>query len=485
MPECVFVGSMEQAAHFAEPLRPHLDCAVLSPRLALEAAGPATVLVFYNEYFNEFREVAVEARRRGIPTLYAIDGILEWRNSWEFPEAMGSCLWTMRPVLCHKVACVGRSQARLLESWGNLGQCELVGVPRFDRLQERRASRRPGAPLTILIMTAKVPGFTPEQMENVTRSLRDVNDWFIAHDSIDGIKITPRWRLTSGLSDAIGVKPSVRDTTGVDLASVLADVDAVITTPSTAMLEGMLHRVPVALLDYNNRPHLVPAAWSITSPEHIATTVTHLVNPPPSRMLYQDTILHDSLECRTVATPRMVRLIREMSHRGMESHAAGEPLEFPRRILRDEQDGHHIPEESFDLRTLFKDHPVFADRDLTRLQAEAGNLRIEVRAAREQADFFREQAAYCERQTGELECALVQAQQRAREQDEAGSRLATERAALLEQRQTLTETLQRSDELAKTLSDRLHAAEMSLGYRLGQKATALAAALRHRLTWRS
>jgi hypothetical protein len=47
---------------------------------------------------------------------------------------------------------------------------------------------------------------------------------------------------------------------------VLASVDAVISTPSTAMLEGMLQGLPVAVLDFHNRPHYVPAANSVGVP---------------------------------------------------------------------------------------------------------------------------------------------------------------------------------------------------------------------------
>ena len=39
-----------------------------------------------------------------------------------------------QPVVGHKIACLGRSQARILESWGNVGKCEIVGAPRLDRL---------------------------------------------------------------------------------------------------------------------------------------------------------------------------------------------------------------------------------------------------------------------------------------------------------------------------------------------------------------
>ena len=65
-----------------------------------------------------------------LPLLVLADGILEYRNTWLNPGLPAGCMF--QPLLGHKVACVGKSQARVLESWGNVGKCELVGLPRLD-----------------------------------------------------------------------------------------------------------------------------------------------------------------------------------------------------------------------------------------------------------------------------------------------------------------------------------------------------------------
>ncbi len=70
------------------------------------------------------------AVERGIPTLILADGILEYRNTWEHPQLPAGSLF--QPVLGHKIACLGRSQARILESWHNGNRCEVTGSPRFD-----------------------------------------------------------------------------------------------------------------------------------------------------------------------------------------------------------------------------------------------------------------------------------------------------------------------------------------------------------------
>lgn len=371
-PVLYYVGTPEEVAHHARPLGEAFDLRLVAAADAARHAQAGDVCVFFNEYFPRFRDACLELKAKNCATLYAVDGILEWRNSWELPENGNCCLWVMRPVLSDKIACIGRSQARVLESWGNLGKCEVVGVPRFDALAGRQPrQRREGQRLRILVITAKCPGFTPAQVECTTRSLVDLKIWFDAHPHVAGMPLEPVWRITQGLEQAIGVENKLSDTTGKDLASVLAEVDAVISTPSTAMLEGMLQGLPVALLDYHNRPHYVPAAWTITAPNHFDEVISQLAAPPASRQLYQDSILHDALECHSPATSRLVQLISEMGRLARQCVQAGRPLAFPRRILPDPQAGHHLPEPNYDHSSLFPARVLFtgAGRPLSRTEA--------------------------------------------------------------------------------------------------------------------
>jgi hypothetical protein len=295
----------------------------------------------------------------------------------------------MRPALAHKIACIGRSQARTLESWGNLGKCEVVGIPRFDALAGKRPrTRDAAAPFRLLVMTAKTPGYTVEQWERTRVSLADLKACFDERaNSNASPPIEPIWRLTASLAEAIGAENSLGDTKGAALASALDSADAAITTPSTAMLECMLRGLPTALLDYHNCPRYVPAAWTVSAPELLASTIAELLDPPPAKRIYQDAVLHDALECRTPATPRLADLIEAMARIGRDCRERGEALAFPRRILKDETDGHHLPEERFDLRTLYPDHPVFSDLDRAALQAEVGHLRLELAAAQKAPPF--------------------------------------------------------------------------------------------------
>jgi hypothetical protein len=162
---------------------------------------------------------------------------------------------------------------------------------------------------------------------------------------------------------------------GKDLAKTLARVDAMITTPSTAMLEGMIQQIPVALLDYHNCPHYMPAAWSITAGTHFDQVIPELISPPPAKMLWQQHLLHDALECASPSLPRLCELIHRMHELAAQCLAEGRPVSFPKHILRRPTEEPPAPTLPMDYERLFPTNAAFANYDVRRLQAEVADLR--------------------------------------------------------------------------------------------------------------
>lgn len=351
-------------------------------------AAEADVAIIVNEDPVHIAIKATEAPDK--PMLFLVDGIVEWRNLFTRPDRASEKLYMslFHPVLSHKVACIGPSQARLLEHWGNLGKCEVTGSPRLDplfavreRVRERREDRKndleKGAMMRVLVITAKRPGFNDEQMAAVERGLSDVKAWaeqWNADSNRPGPAVSLEWRVTRGLDEKLGVNTSASEFSGAELAEVLERVDAVVTTPSTAMLEAMFLEKPVALLDYTNSPHYVPAAWEITSPQHVDPVMRMLLNPHPHRMLYQDYILHDAWRCDEPAAPRVIKLIREMVRIGRECREKGLPLRFPNRMV--EGPDPTWPSRVYDPKAIFPNHPILWDMDLQAMRAELGNFRL-------------------------------------------------------------------------------------------------------------
>ena len=129
-----FVGTESEVTHHAAPLDGKIEYQITSAESVSEVAQPGDVAIFLSEHFDRFRDACDRLKKNNVATLYMLDGILEWRNAWEDAIDGPACPFTMRPVLSHKVACIGMSQKRILDSWGNASKTEVVGVPRFDRL---------------------------------------------------------------------------------------------------------------------------------------------------------------------------------------------------------------------------------------------------------------------------------------------------------------------------------------------------------------
>ncbi|MDA1313250.1 MAG: hypothetical protein O2968_07945 [Acidobacteria bacterium] len=223
-------------------------------------------------------------------------------------------------------------------------------------------------------MTAKKPGFTQHQTRLTLRSLSDLNEYFRSHTEIEVV-----WRLTKDLSSQLEVENQLKSLAGNELADLLPQVDGVITTPSTAMVEGMIVDRPVACLDYHNAPRFVPTAWTISAPSHIASVVAEILSPPPAKMAFQRACLQDCLSCASPASPRVAELIVKMAAAAHDTRRQGHRLHLPAAML-----GSNFPAAEECLAPLAEVYPgskVFQENDIQSLQvrlarAENENLRL-------------------------------------------------------------------------------------------------------------
>jgi phosphoglycerate dehydrogenase-like enzyme len=170
---------------------------------AVLAHKPALTICF-DEHYCELANAIGSVKEQGVGTLQVMDWILEWRRTWEYRREGhaidGVVLPLNQPSLSQRIACHGRRDARIMESWGNLGKCEIVGAPRMDRLVDRRPSGRTpqlppsGRKLRILVMTAKTPGFTREEVLITVAALKHLKAHFNQRSDVDVV-----WRLTSDM----------------------------------------------------------------------------------------------------------------------------------------------------------------------------------------------------------------------------------------------------------------------------------------------
>ena len=276
---------------------------------------------------------------------------------------------TFKPLMGHKLACIGRSQARWAEAWGNIGICEIIGIPRFDEIQQLpRPEPKKNHPWRILIATASTPWFNDCATGGGFFCVGRLARSFSAHPTFDGRPVQLEWRMNEELHKLMGEGTWQRNRPS--LATLLPEIDAVITTPSTVQLEAALHGIPVAVIDYHNSPQFTPMAWAIHCQLHIESVCGELLNPPPGKLFVQNSLLADALESRTPAAPRMLKLIDGMIKIGLECRRQSRPLEFPMRMVTDENFGFSPVPAGAQLSTLFPDNAAFQNTDIERLQLE-------------------------------------------------------------------------------------------------------------------
>lgn len=372
-PNVFFVGTPAEVEHHILPVAETLNVQIVAAAEVVKVAIAGDVAMFFSEHFDHFRQAILELKQKNVATLYMIDGILEWRNAWENRPDEVASPYAMRPVLCHKVACIGESQARVLNGWGNAGKTEIVGVPRFDRYHARSSKPSPrchGGRFRLLVMTAKTPAFTDDQWETVRQSIADVQCF--AEQNADSIDVV--WRLTGGLDQDIGVANSTGDLTGVELNAQLQNVDATIATPSTAVIESMLAGKPTALLNCFNCPSYLNLAWTIHHRSQLPAVVTELKQPSERKLHFQDQQLQTLLYRESSASQRLIELVSKMRAVALKQVYRGKPLKFEPNLLPSPQ----LTPIAFNSQAIFPETVEFGQPDLIQTQTELAQARRHV-----------------------------------------------------------------------------------------------------------
>jgi hypothetical protein len=370
---CIWVADSPERLSFVKYLVEKLDYDWITDRLGEthEPPGQTDLIVISDErYFSWLTEKIPQWREKGLPVLHVADGICEWRNIFDNPtfdrgDFPAAPLY--QPLWADKVACLGRCQARILESLGNAGKTEVVGLPRLDHVQKRPARKLPPI-MKICVTSARNPAFTPEQRKQCLRSLHDLNEWFKHVGATLPRAIMPLWRLPEEYAKKIGVHNTSSDMSGQTILETLQECDALVSTASTVLLEGMLLGLPCAILDYYHTPLYLDAAWRISAQDHLHDTLLEILIPPANKLIFQSYVLQDNLECRSPALPRMQRLIEGMIEIGRQSRSTGKPLSFSNRILVDEETPYSPPGAS--LGALFPQISALQESDPAKLQIQ-------------------------------------------------------------------------------------------------------------------
>lgn len=368
-----FVGTSAEVEHHIRPVADELRVRIVGAGEIVSVAKAGDVALFFSEHFDRFRQSITALKQKNVATIYMIDGILEWRNAWENRTNEFACPFAMRPVLSHKVACIGENQARVLNGWGNHGKTEIIGVPRFDRYVAAKdidVCSKKHDRFRLLVMTAKTPAFTDSQWATVGHAIADCKSY--ADANADTVEIV--WRLTGGLAERVGVENSTSDLTGAQLHDQLTNVDAVLSTPSTAVVESMLCGKPTALLNYFDCPSYLNLPWNVNHGSQLAAVVQQLQQAEDRKLHFQDQQLQQILYRESPASDRLILLVRAMQELAIEQVASGKTLSFAPNLLP-------MPVASptrFESRAMFPETLEFNETDLIESQTQLAHSRRQI-----------------------------------------------------------------------------------------------------------
>jgi hypothetical protein len=266
---------------------------------AFELAPAPDLLFVTREWSRGIRVTVARARRRGIPVVYLMDGVVEWSYVWNNQSYIRNEGTVVQPLLASHLCVIGRHQARILAGLGLSDRVHLVGIPRLDDLDRHRVIDS-SMPPKVLITTARTAAHNVEQKTSVRRALRDLRTWFDAHPSVQ-----PVWRI----SPELALEMNLPLDSSESILATLKTAQALISFTSTTLLEGMLMGVPTIQVDYRPVPQYVQTAWEIRSPEHLDNVLHSALHPAPERLAFQDWCLDEELEAGN-ASARLADVIR-------------------------------------------------------------------------------------------------------------------------------------------------------------------------------
>lgn len=271
---------------------------------------PPDVVVVSREWSIDIRHSAMQARRRNIPVVYIMDGVIEWAYfwaNWGFVKPEGTVL---QPLIASDLCVIGQHPARILAAQGLADKIHIVGLPRLDGLKRQRVIDQDQRP-RIVVATAKTFGHNTAHKVYVRAALRDLKEWFDRHS-----EVVPVWRVSQPLAAELAVEPS----SDLELVDLLRGASGVISFTSTVLLEAMLLGVPTAQIDYRAVPQYVGGAWEIRCAEHIDGVIQQLIFPPQELLAFQDAVLHDELALGD-ASARLAAVLRDAASGTCESAA--------------------------------------------------------------------------------------------------------------------------------------------------------------------
>jgi hypothetical protein len=290
MPEYKFIGLVGEiperykaVIHFVNPIEyPDAEQILDSARLVISHS-------YISSRVNYF---IFCARNIGIATLFLVDGPLEWSNSYHNdrlhrrnPYFEGAL---MEPLVHDTVLTISASQTVYLQ-YRNPGRDLSFMSFKNMRIMNmvKPSSEKAGARWQFLITTAKHPYFNDAEKHNLVLLLKHLIEAFERSDHSYVFRVIDPFLLNE--------LPIQHNLTEGEFGDVLNQVECVIGTPSSVLLQSMASNKPTATLIYRDSPLFFQTGWLLGNFDTISTTLESMISREQTRMELQTFSLKENI----------------------------------------------------------------------------------------------------------------------------------------------------------------------------------------------
>lgn len=232
----------------------------------------------------------LQARAQGIATLFLVDGPLEWSNSYNNPSLRKTNRffrgYLMEPLIHDVILAVSAAQASYL-AFRNPDRDLTFMTYKNQRLTSVKSAPRSDRRWQFLITTAKTPYFGDEEKNNLIHMLRHL----IAVLEKSGYSYVFRI-FDLSLLEKLSSKENLLEGS---FAEVLQQVECVIGTPSSVLLQSMASDKPVGTLIYRDAPLFYQTGWLVADLYSLEATLTSMLSREETRMEFQTCCLKENL----------------------------------------------------------------------------------------------------------------------------------------------------------------------------------------------
>lgn len=294
---------------------------------AAALVSQASLVITHSHLSPRANYFILQARVRGVPTLLLVDGPLEWSNSYLNPSLRKTNPffrgYLMEPLIHDAILAVSAAQGGYL-AFRNPDRDITFMTYNNKRLSSVRSVAPSARRWQFLITTAKTPYFDDTEKENLIHLLRQLT----AALEQGGYSYVFRI-FDNALQEAL---PPGENLLEGSFEDVLQQVECVIGTPSSVLLQSMASDKPVGTLIYRDSPLFYQSGWLVGDLCNLDATLASMISREDTRMDFQTYCLEQNLSQEDFFTA-LDELGKRQPGRGKETDSL-QSLRFENSILR-------------------------------------------------------------------------------------------------------------------------------------------------------